>query len=366
MSRASVTETPRRAVLDFPAETRGEGRYAAVHGRAYEGRGREGEGRRRGSSQGRRDAEQVRREVPEVLVRREERPHLLPRRGAEQGRRDPRAPRGARPRRRRDQRGHREQLDRDELTHDLVPIANAVDEGMRELCVPRAVEEEDRHVLLRETPRDDGIVLAEAVELEPARNSRLVLAGSGRVVGARDEVPDRLQLDRRRVAQQALPFKPLRRDPPAALGASGDEVHLMTGRDEPRQGVGAVRVALQFAEELAVVQLHAELVLLLLGDVGELVEQVPAEHGVAEVEPELLGEGAKVRRRAFRNHVVDVHADPHWLTLWTPCYAAWRKLNTRSYREGGGTRPDETRQPAAMTARCQVRQTPEGLEDKRC
>src|SRR5919197_1556452 len=302
MSRAIVTETPRRAVLDFPAETRGEGRYAAVHGRAYEGRGREGEGRRRGSSQGRRDAEQVRREVPEVLVRREERAHLLPRRCAEQGRRDPRAPRGARPRRRRDQRGHREQLDRDELTHDLVPIANAV-----------------------------------------------------------DEAPDRLQLARRRVAQQALPFKPLRRDPPAALGASGDEVHLMTGRDEPRQGVGAVRVALQFAEELAVVQLHAELVLLLLGDVGELVEQVPAEHGVAELEPELLGEGAKVRRRAFRDHIVDVHADPHWLTLWTPCYAAWRKLNTRSYREGGGTRPDETRQPAAMTARCQVRQTPAGL-----
>src|SRR5205807_2685397 len=125
--------------------------------------------------------------------------------------------------------------------------------------------EEHRHALVDEPAGDDRIVLAEAVELETPSDRGLVLARARRIVRPRHEVADRLELQAGRVPQESLPLEPLGGDATSSLGARGDEVHLVPGRDEARERVGATGIALELGEERPVVEVHAELVLLLFG-----------------------------------------------------------------------------------------------------
>src|SRR5438309_2204550 len=138
---------------------------------------------------------------------------------------------------------------------------------MLDLAVPGMVEQEDAHARLREAARDEVVVLAERVEAQLEREPSLVRGRALRVVPparlVRPELAERLQVYGLRVIEQSLLPQPRLRDHPPTLGTRGDEVELVAGRDELLEHRGAILVHLELAEELAVVELHAEAVALL-------------------------------------------------------------------------------------------------------
>src|SRR5712692_4737134 len=204
---------------------------------------------------------------------------------------------------------------------------------MLDLTVPGMVEEEDAHASLREAARDEVVVLAEHLEAQLEREPRLVRGRTLRVVPpARmvgPELADRLEVHGLPVIEQAFLPQPRLRDHPPPLGARGDEVQLVPGRDELLEDGGAVLVDLELAEELTVVQLHPEAIALLGRDAletrNELVvrrvllhprQQVPSDLLlVRQHDAELLGELPQVGHGADRHHVVEVDADPHGESL---------------------------------------------------
>ena len=98
-------------------------------------------------------------------------------------------------------------------------------------------------------------------------------------------------------------------DVPAALGARGDEVELVSGGHETLEDSGAILVDLELGEESAVVEAHPELVALLGGHAVQagndgvvaragllLREEVPSDLAlVGKLHVEFLREAAKVR-----------------------------------------------------------------------
>src|SRR2546423_1227963 len=155
------------------------------------------------------------------------------------------------------------------MLREVSPAGHARDPLARDIPIPGLVEQEDPNPCLREPLRDDDVVLAERVELELLRETDLVIGGAGGVVPAarifRAEVAHRLEVHGLRVVEDALLSQPGLGDVPAAFGARGDEVELVTRGDETLEDDGAVLVHLELREKPAVVEPDAELVALLGG-----------------------------------------------------------------------------------------------------
>src|SRR5438105_10505913 len=153
------------------------------------------------------------------------------------------------------------------MLREVRPSCHASDPVALDLAIPRLVEEEDAHAGLREGLRDDDVVLAERVELELLRKTHLVISGPRGVVAAarvfRPKVTHRLQMHGLGVIEDSLFPKPRLRDVATALGTRGDEVELVSRRDEPLEDDGAILVDLELGEEGAVVEADAELIALL-------------------------------------------------------------------------------------------------------
>src|SRR6266511_111325 len=204
-----------------------------------------------------------------------------------------------------------------ELRGDVAPALHALDAAVLDVAVPRVIEEVDADPGLRERERDRPVVLAERLELELLREPDLVARRALGVVApargrraVRLEVPARPQVHRLRVLEDPLLAQPRLGDHAPALGARGDEVHLVPGGDDPLEHDRAVLVHLELAEERAVVELAAEAVLVLGSDVGDLRERVPPRLR-REIDAELRRELPQIGHRALRHHVVEIHSDPH-------------------------------------------------------
>src|SRR6266511_752026 len=204
-----------------------------------------------------------------------------------------------------------------ELRGDVAPALHALDAAVLDVAVPRVVEQENADARLREGERDRPVVLAKGLELELLREPDLVARRALSVVAAARrrravglEVAAGAQVHGLRVLEDPLLAQPRLRDDAAALGARGDEVHLVPRGDEPLEHERAVLVHLELAEERAVVELAAEAVLVLWRDVGDLRERVPARLR-REVDAELGREPPEVRHRALRDAVIAIDADAH-------------------------------------------------------
>src|SRR5438094_640220 len=119
------------------------------------------------------------------------------------------------------------------MFRDRAPPGHPADPLVRELAIPRLVEEEDADAGARERLRDDDVVLAEGVEAQLLGEARLVLGRAARVVAAarpvRVEVAHGLEVDGLGVSEDPLFAEPglrrhsppLRASRPNALDVSG-------------------------------------------------------------------------------------------------------------------------------------------------
>src|SRR4026209_1414169 len=109
---------------------------------------------------------------------------------------------------------------------------------MLRVAVPWMIEQVHAHARLRESARDDVVVLAEGTETQLLRETRLVLRRAGRVVapprnvGA--ELAHRLEMHGLRVVEQSLLAEPRLGDHSAPFGPRGDEERLVPCRDQLR------------------------------------------------------------------------------------------------------------------------------------
>src|SRR2546428_1117725 len=98
------------------------------------------------------------------------------------------------------------------------------------------VEQEDADARLRERARYEVVVLAERVETQLQRESRLVVRRALRVISpARlvgTELTDGFQMHGLRVVEEAFLAQPRLGDHPTPFRTGGDEVELMSRRDE--------------------------------------------------------------------------------------------------------------------------------------